>query len=433
MYPLSHCDRIANGFSPVHKTHFGLEEGNMTTQIDESNIPRRFATRVVHAGEEHDKPYGALTTPIVQTSTYTFESSAAVVEHMERKRAELPLVRGEYGRYTNPTREAVERKLADLDGCEEAILVSSGMAAITTILLTYLSSGDHMLLTEDCYRKTRDFSLTFLKRFGITVTVAPTDDLSKLEAAITPATRLILTELPTNPYLRVVDLPAVAEIAHRHGCLLAVDSTFATPINLRPAEHGADFVVHSGTKYLGGHNDLLAGSVAGPSSLIQPLRDAHNMLGCVIDPNCAYLLLRGIKTLDVRVQKQNANGQRVAEYLEGHPAVRRVFYPGLASHPDHEVASRLLAGFGGVISFEIEGDLNRTMAFIDRMQIPYVGPSLGGVESIIEQPALMSHFALNNEERLAIGIRDELVRYALGIEDADDLIADLEQALNTIS
>jgi cystathionine gamma-synthase len=411
----------------------GHREGNMTTHDDQNDTRQHFATRVVHAGEVRNKPYGALTTPIVQTSTYTFESSASIVEHMERKRAELPLVRGEYGRYTNPTREAVERKLADLDGCEEALLVSSGMAAITTILLTFLSAGDHMLLTQDCYRKTREFALTYLARFGISVTVAPTDDLRELEAAITPSTRLILTELPTNPYLRVVDLPAVAEIARRRGCLLAVDSTFATPINLRPAEYGVDLVIHSGTKYLGGHNDLLAGSVAGPSSLIQRLRDAHNMLGCVIDPNCAYLLLRGIKTLDVRVQKQNTNGQRVAEYLEGRPGVRRVFYPGLASHPDHEIARRLMAGFGGVVSFEIEGDLERTMAFIDHMKIPYVGPSLGGVESIIEQPALMSHFALNKTERESIGIRDELVRYALGIEDAGDLIADLNQALDAIA
>lgn len=405
----------------------------MTKDRERTDTGPQFATRAVHAGEERQKPFGSLTTPIVQTSTYTFESSAAVVAHMERKHAELPLLRGEYGRYTNPTRATVERKLTDLDGCEDAILMSSGMAAITTILLTFLSAGEHMLLTQDCYRKTREFALTYLSRFGIGVGIAPTDDLAALETAITPATRLIVTELPTNPYLRVVDLPALAAIAHRHGCLLVVDSTFATPFNLRPAEFGADLVVHSGTKYLGGHNDLLAGSVAGRADHIQRLRDAHNMLGCVIDPHCAYLLLRGMKTLDVRIRQQNENGQRVAEFLEEHPAVRRVFYPGLPSHPDHAVAKRLLSGFGGVVSFEIEGDLERTMAFIDQMQIPYVGPSLGGVESIIEQPALMSHFALDKGEREEIGIRDELVRYALGIEDAGDLIADLKQALDAIS
>lgn len=395
--------------------------------------PRSFSTRAVHAGEDRNKPYGSLTTPIIQTSTYTFEDSAAVAKHMERKYAGLPLLRGEYGRYTNPTQAVVERKLAALDGCEDAMVVSSGMAAIITILFRFLSAGDHLILTEDCYRKTREFALTFLVRFGITTTIVPTYDLAALEAAITPATRLIFTEMPTNPYLRVVDLPALAEIAHRHNCLLVVDSTFATPYNLRPAEFGADLVMHSCTKYLGGHNDLLAGSVAGSAEHIKLLRETQNMLGSTIDPQCAYRLLRGLKTLGLRMQRHNENGQRVAEFLERQPAVRRVFYPGLPSHPDHEIATRLMSGFGGVVSFEIDGDMERTSRFIDALRIPYIGPSLGGVESIIEQPALMSHFALDKEEREKIGIRDELVRYALGIEDADDLIADLEQALRAIS
>ena len=405
----------------------------MTSPTNEPADGRKFATRTVHAGEDKNKPFGSLTTPIIQTSTYTFESSEAIIAHMKRKYAELPILRGEYGRYTNPTRATVERKLANLDGCEDAMLIASGMAVVTTILLTFLSAGDHMLLTQDIYRKTREFVLTYLSRFNITVTIVPTDNLEELEAAITPNTRLILTELPTNPYLRVVDLPALSDIAHRHDCLLVVDSTFATPFNLRPAEMGADLVVHSGTKYFGGHNDLLAGSVAGSADHIHTLVEAQNMLGAVIDPHCAYLLLRGLKTLDLRIRKHNENGQRVAEVLEGHKAVRRVFYPGLASHPDHEVATRLMAGFGGVVSFEIDGDLERTMKFIDSIQIPYVGPSLGGVESIIEQPTLMSHFALDQEEREAIGIRDELVRYALGIEDVDDLIADLNGALDAIA
>jgi cystathionine gamma-synthase len=306
------------------------------------------------------------------------------------------------------------------------------MAAITTVFLTLLSAGDHLIITEDCYRKTREFALAFLRRLGIEVTFVPVEDLEALEAAVTPRTRLIFTELPTNPYLRVVDLPRLVEIARRHGCLLAVDSTFATPFNIRPAEFGADLVIHSGTKYLGGHNDLLAGSVAGPAEIIHKLKDAQNMLGPTIDPHAAYLLLRGMKTLSLRIQRHNENGQRVAEFLESHPAVRRVFYPGLPSHPDHAIAKKLMAGFGGVVSFEIEGDMERTMRFIDALKIPYVGPSLGGVESIIEQPALMSHFALDKQERERMGIKDELVRYALGIEDADDLIADLQQALDSI-
>ncbi|MGQ9516434.1 MAG: trans-sulfuration enzyme family protein [Anaerolineae bacterium] len=404
----------------------------MTAENTRPATPSGLSTRAVHAGESRQKPYGSLTTPIIQTSTYTFENSQAVIAHMQRKMAELPLLRGEYGRYTNPTRETVERKLAELDGCEDAVVVASGMAAITMVFLTLLSAGDHLIITEDCYRKTREFALTFLRRLGIEVSFVPVEDLGALEASITPRTRLIFTELPTNPYLRVVDLPRLVEIARRHGCLLVVDSTFATPCNIRPADYGADLVIHSGTKYLGGHNDLLAGSVAGPADIIHQLKDAQNMLGPTIDPHAAYLLLRGIKTLSLRVLRHNENGQRVAEFLETHPAVRRVFYPGLPSHPDHAIAKRLMAGFGGVVSFEIEGDIERTMRFIDALKIPYVGPSLGGVESIIEQPALMSHFALEKQERERMGIKDELVRYALGIEDADDLIADLQQALDSI-
>jgi len=394
---------------------------------------RGFSTRAVHAGEERQKPYGSLANPIIQTSTYTFPDSATVAEHMKRKYAGLPTLRGEYGRYMNPTQATVERKLAALDGCEDAMLVASGMAAIITVLLRNLQAGDHLVLTQDCYRKTREFALTFLSRFGISTAIAPTDDLAALEASIGPCTRIILTEMPTNPYLRVCDLPAVAEIARRHGCLLVVDSTFATPVNLRPAEYGADLVIHSGTKYLGGHNDLLAGSVAGRTDLIKPLRETQNMLGSTIDPQCSYRLLRGMKTLGLRMQRHNENGERVARFLEGQPAVRRVWYPGLPSHPDHAIASRLMRGFGGVISFEIDGDGGRTGRFIDALRIPYIGPSLGGVESIVEQPALMSHFALDQEERAKIGIRDELVRYALGIEDAEDLIADLAQALRAIA
>ena len=404
----------------------------MTAHTSRPAGGRGFATRSVHAGEDRQKPYGSLTTPIIQTSTYTFEDSAAIVAHMERKMAELPPLRGEYGRYTNPTRAAVERKLADLDGCQDAMLVASGMAAITTILMTFLSAGDHMILTQDCYRKTREFALTYLSRFNVSVSIAPTEDLGALEASITPATRLILTELPTNPYLRVVDLPALAGISHRRGCLLVVDSTFATPYNLRPAELGADLIIHSGTKYLGGHNDILAGSVAGPEDLIHTLRDAQNMLGAVIDPHCAYLLLRGLKTLDVRMRRHNENGQRVAEFLETHPAVRRVYYPGLPSHPDHTLARQLLRGFGGVVSFEVKGGMQEVARFIDALRIPHIGPSLGGVESLVEQPALMSHYELDPAERAAIGVSDGLVRYALGIEDSEDLIADLAQALDSL-
>lgn len=389
-------------------------------------------TQAVHAGEEKQKPYHSLTIPIVQTSTYVFEDTAALVEHMQRKIDEKPPLRDEYGRYGNPTQRTVERKLAELDGGEAALVCASGMCAITSVLLTMLSAGDHLILTDDCYRRTREFCLTFLKRFGIQATIVPMGDYESLEAAIGEDTRMILSETPTNPYLRILDLERVVKIARRHDVRVFVDSTFATPYNLKPLAFGVDLVTHSATKYLAGHNDLLGGVIVGPADTVAKLRDAQGMLGGVIDPHNAYLLLRGIKTLAVRVAKQNENGLKVAQFLESHPKVRKVYYPGLASHPDHELASGQMRGFGGVVSFEVDGDLERTGAFIDALHIPYVGPSLGGVESIIEQPALMSHFTLDQEERLEIGIKDELVRYAMGIEDAADLIADLEQALERV-
>jgi len=392
-----------------------------------------FATKTVHAGEPRQKPWGALTMPIVQTSTYTFENTASLVEHMQRKQRGLEQLQGEYGRYGNPTQQAVEQKLAALEGGEYGIVFSSGMAAITCTLLTFLSAGDHFILATDCYRRTRQFSVEFLPRLGIHCSLVPLHDYDALRAAITRQTRLLLAETPTNPYLRVADLPRLVEICHRFGMMTAIDSTFGTPYNIKPLAYGVDLVIHSATKYLGGHNDLLAGVVVGKQGHITSLKHTNNMIGAVGAANTMYLLLRGLKTLGLRVQRQNENGQRVAEFLEGHPAVQRVWYPGLPSHPDHEVACRLMKGFGGVVSFEVGTDPEGMARFIDALQIPYLGPSLGGVESIVEQPALMSHFTLNQEERAALGIRNELVRYAVGVEDADDLIADLAQALEHVS
>lgn len=392
----------------------------------------RIATQAVHAGETKRKPFGALTMPIVQTSTYAFEDTAEVVAHMKRKQADLPPLRGEYGRYDNPTQATVEHKLVALEGGEGALLYASGMCAATSVLLTLLSSGDHLILTDDLYRRTREFCLDFLPRFGIEATLVKGDDYAALEAAIRPQTRLIFAETPSNPYLRVLDIPRVAEMINGRGILFMIDSTFASPINLRPLEHGADIVIHSATKYLGGHNDLLAGAVISSREIITRLKLGQGMLGGIVDPHNAYLLLRSLKTLAVRIKAQNENGLRVARFLEGQRKVRRVYYPGLPSHPDYEVARRLMDGFGGVVTFEIEGDLQTTSRFIDACRIPYIGPSLGGVESIIEQPALMSHFTKDKAEREAIGIKDELVRLALGIEDTDDLIADLAQALVAI-
>ncbi len=389
-----------------------------------------FSTRSVHAGETRAKPHHALTTPIVQTSTFTFANTNDLVDFMEARMWGDETERTEYGRYGNPTVAAVERKLADLDSGQAALLFSSGMAAVTTTLLTLLSAGSHILMTDDCYRRTRQFITKFLSRYGVEATQVPVGDYEALEAAIRPNTRVILSESPTNPYLRVIDVPRLVEIARRHGLKTIIDSTFATPINQRPLEFGVDFVVHSATKYLGGHNDLLAGVVIGSEYMIAGLRETQGMVGAICDPNTAYLLLRGLKTLDLRVARQNDSGLKVARFLERHPVVRRVCYPGLPSHPDNAIACEQMSGFGGVISFELDADLETTGRFVDALQIPYIGPSLGGVESLVGQVALVSYYELSSEERVEIGISDTLVRYAVGVENADDLITDLAQALD---
>ena len=390
-----------------------------------------FSTSAVHAGEKKRKPYGALTTPIVQTSTFAFESTAEILDYMTRKAANEPNVRDEYGRYTNPTQSAAERKISALEGGERALLFASGMCAISTAMLALLSNGDHVVMASDGYHRTRQLALSYLSRWGIETTMVPVDQPAAVIAAIRPTTRLFFSEMPTNPYLRVLDLSRIVELATEHGILTVIDSTFSTPINLRPLSHGVDLVIHSATKYLGGHNDLLAGAVVGSGGLLAQIEEARGVLGGVSNPNDAYLLLRGLKTLDLRVRRQNENGLRVARFLADHPGVRRVYYPGLACHPDHETAQRQMTGFGGVVSFEIDGDIAKTARFIDLLRLPYIGPTLGGVESIIEQVAML--FSLDRAERQAAGIKDNLVRYALGIEDADDLIADLAQALDRIS
>jgi cystathionine gamma-synthase len=257
----------------------------------------------------------------------------------------------------------------------------------------------------------------------------PPGDVGALESALKPNTKLVVSEAPTNPYLSVVDLDRMAAICSARRVRTLIDSTFATPVNLNPAKHGIDLVVHSATKYLSGHNDVLAGTVSGKSGLVSLVRDVRHMMGAVCDPHAAYLVHRGLKTLALRVEQQNASAQAIAEALEAHPRVKRVWYPGLKSHAHHQVATRIMRGFGGVVTFEIDGDCESTGRFVDALRIPRIAPSLGGVESLVEQPALMSYFELTTEQRLAIGISDNLVRYSVGIESTEDLIADLMQGL----
>jgi cystathionine gamma-synthase len=264
-------------------------------------------------------------------------------------------------------------------------------------------------------------------------TLVPPADLDALEAALTHDTRLVVSEAPTNPYQTVLDLDRLSAICKARRVKTMIDATFATPINLRPAQHGIDLVVHSATKYLGGHNDVLGGVVAGPEGLVSMVRDARHVLGGVLDPHAAYLIHRGVKTLAVRVAQQNRTALALAQALEGHPRIRRVWYPGLASHPSHEIAKKLMRGFGGVVTFAVKGDLASVGRVIDAMKIPRIAPSLGGVESLVEQPALMSFFELSSEERLALGMSDDLVRYAVGLEDTDELVADVLASLEVAS
>ena len=382
-------------------------------------------TVAVHGGEPRRHAGAAMTAPIVQTATYTFEDTAELRAFFEGRTERTE----EYGRYGNPTVRLFEKKVAALEHTEDAAAFASGMAAVTTAILALTRAGAHVVLFSDCYRRTRQFVTTFLDRFGVESTLVPPADVDALEAALRPQTKLVISEAPTNPYQTVPDLVRVAAVCRERRIKTLIDSTFATPINLRPAEHGIDLVVHSATKYLGGHNDVLGGVVAGKEGLVGIVRELRNVLGGVLDPHAAYLLLRGAKTLALRVAQQNATAQRMAETLEDHPKVARVWYPGLASHPNHATARELMTGFGGVVTFELKGGLEAGTRVVDAARIPRIAPSLGGVESLIEQPALMSFFELTTEQREAVGIKDGLIRYAVGVENSDDLIADLLRAL----
>ena len=384
------------------------------------------STRSVHGGEERSKFAQSLINPIAQTATYTF---ANLDEFEAFKAGERSLY--EYGRYGKPTQRAAERKIAALENAEEALLFSSGMSAITSVLYAMLRSGQQLIIVEDCYRMTAKFCRT-LAKFGIESSLVKPGDMDALVAAVRPETRLIFTESPTNPHLHVLDLEQLVAFARERRLKVLIDSTLATPINQRPLDFGVDLVIHSATKYMGGHNDLMAGAICGSGPLVDAIREYQRITGAVVDPNTAYLLIRGLKTMALRVERQNESALTIARFLEGHPKVKRVFYPGLESHPDHAVATAQMRGFGGLISFEIAGDLELTKDFIHRLALPYIAPSLGGVETLVSHPATVSYYDLSREERLGIGITDELVRYAVGIEEAAELVGDIEQALGAV-
>jgi cystathionine gamma-synthase len=383
----------------------------------------RLDTVAVHGGECHPKAHDAVTNAIVCASTYTFRDSQAILDYLENDTA-----REEYGRYGNPNERVVEAKLAALEGAEAALVFGSGMSALATLMMAKVSAGDEIVFFDECYHRSRQFCKEHLSRFGVVTRVVKTNDYDALAAAIGPRTKMLVSESPTNPHLSVVDVPRFAALGKKHGVETLIDATLATPANLRPLAHGVDYVLHSATKYLGGHNDLLAGSVAGSEQQLAAVRDLRGIVGTIISPHSAYLLQRGLKTFGLRMERHNRNGLALAEFLAGRPEVARVWYPGLPTHPGHDIAKAQMTGFGGLLTFALRGDRHAAMRFVDAVRIPRIGPSLGGVESLIEQPLLMSYWGYTPEQRAAVGIEDAMIRVACGIEDTDDLRADFAQA-----
>lgn len=388
----------------------------------------KFNTKAIHFGVHHDKETGAHVTPIFQTSTFVFEN----VDQGARRFA------GEeqgyiYTRLGNPTITELENKIAALEGAEAGLAATSGMAAISTTLLTLLKSGDHIVAGDTLYGCTHSLITHLLPRYGIEFTLVDTSVPENIEKAMKENTKVVYIETPANPTLKLVDIKKAAEIAHKYGAKLVVDNTFMSPYLQRPIELGADFVVHSATKYIGGHGDVIAGLIAGPKAVIDEMRMPFlKDFGGVISPFDAWLLIRGLKTLGIRMERHCENAMKVAEFLEKHPAVEKVYYPGLPSHPQHELAKKQMDGFGGMISFELKGGLEAGKILMNSVKLITLAVSLGCVDTLIQHPASMTHSVVPREERLKAGITDGLVRLSVGIEDVEDIIADLEQALNKV-
>ncbi|KAL9308141.1 putative cystathionine gamma-synthase 2 [Arabidopsis thaliana] len=357
-----------------------------------------------------DMKTSSITTPVVNTTTYFFKDTTELIDFKE-KRIDLY----EYARYGNPTTMALEEKISALEGAESTLVMASGMYASNVMLLALVPTNGHIVATKDCYKETTIFMENFLTKLGITVTFIDSDDIAGLKTLVNNhEVSLFFTESPTNP-----------------GTLVCIDATIATPINQKTLALGADLVHHSATKYIGGHNDVLAGSISGSMELVSKIRNLHKLLGGTLNPNAAYLLIRGMKTMHLRVRQQNSTGMKMAQVLEAHPKVSRVYYLGLPSHPEHLIAKRQMTGIGGLVSFEIDGDLKTTIKFIDALKIPYLAASFGGCESLVDQLAT-GIWDIPREERLKDGFQDNLVRFSFGIEDFEDIKADVLHALETI-
>jgi methionine-gamma-lyase len=381
------------------------------------------ATRAIHSGEPKHGLNAPVTTPVVRASNFNFASTAELKRYAEGKsKAYL------YTRYGNPTLAAAEAKIADLENGEAALVTASGMAAISSALLAVLKSGDELIATRQLYGGAFRLLRDVLPRMGIRVHHVDAD-LEGVDRLVNAKTRALFVETPTNPILRLVDLKKAAALARRHRLVSLVDSTFGSPVLQRPLDLGFDVVLHSATKYLGGHSDIVAGVVVGSRERIQQVREMMKFLGGSMDPGAAYLLIRGLKTLEVRVRRQCQSAMTVARFLERHPKVARVHYPGLVTHPDHRLAKRQMSGFGGMLAFDLKGGLAAARRFCDRARIFLLAASLGGVESLIVLPIYTSHHRLDRAELAAAGVRPGSVRVSVGLEDAADLLADLRQAL----
>jgi len=378
---------------------------------------RRLETKLIHAGEPQPRVQGAVAMPIFQSAMFEYSGET---DYHDLK----------YIRLNNtPNATVLHAKLAALEGTETALVTASGMAAISTTLLTFLSAGDHLISQDTLYGGTHDFLTRDFASFGISFDFVNADDPKSWESRLRPQTKAIYVETITNPLMQVADLEAVASFAQEHGILSIIDNTFATPVNFRPIEHGFDLSLHSCTKYMNGHSDIVAGAVLGRRDLVDRIKHKLDHLGGSLDPHAAYLLHRGVKTLALRVRYQNQSALEIARFLEGRPEVARVNYPGLESHPAHGRAQKLFEGFGGMLSYELKGGADAAKRFLAATRIPIKAPSLGSVETLLTLPSLTSHAGMSREDRDRLGIRDGLVRMSVGIESTEELIEDLGQAL----
>ena len=382
------------------------------------------ATELIHAGESDHGVAVPLTTPIYETTTFVFENASEVVAYNEGRSSKYL-----YSRYSNPTIVAVERKLAALDRAESALTFSSGQGATTTILLAHVNAGDEVICSAAIYGGTLHLLQDVLGRFGMTPRFVPLDALADPDRFFTDRTRMVWFESPTNPTLRCVDIGRLAVACRARGVLSVIDNTFASPINQQPLALGVDLVMQSATKYLNGHSDVTGGVVTGAAALVAPIEKTRRLAGTVMDPHPAYALGRGLKTLPLRIARHNANAQSVAAFLEQHGRVARVYYPGLASHPDHEIAARQMVGFGGMVCFDLDGQYALAERVYDRLTVIKRAASLGGVESLISMPVLTSQWGHTDEQLREAGVTRGMLRLSVGLEDAADLIADLDQAL----